>query len=329
MFVVFDLETTGFSEMTNDIIQFAYIMFDNNNMFVKAETLYYYYEGMSWSDEAYKVHKISLDFLREHKDEFRANLIKMYSVLNHANVVGHNSERFDCPFVRNWLRRMGISGLEFGIRYDTMLAYKPVTKRSRIKLTKLCDIMNITPEYVNAMSKVWFENESELAHHDAAYDTTATALLTLRGIEKNLISFTVNTNAVVSEESSNSSIDMDSMLANDETRATDPNRYIVELKQDGDAFYVFVNHNKDLYADTVPAGLDVLTADYNNLCFPKIFEQSVDSSNKFVCEHAGVIYEFTQGEKKDSMLIKTPYGEFTDEDVNISLIIKNNFKGGE
>lgn len=47
MFVVFDIETTGLSTTSCDIVQFAYIMFDSNNMFVKAENLYYYYEGMS------------------------------------------------------------------------------------------------------------------------------------------------------------------------------------------------------------------------------------------------------------------------------------------
>ena len=34
MFVVFDLETTGFSELNNDVIELAYIMFDDNNNFV-------------------------------------------------------------------------------------------------------------------------------------------------------------------------------------------------------------------------------------------------------------------------------------------------------
>ena len=138
MFVVFDLETTGLSSMQNDIIQFSYIMFDSNNMFVRADNLYFYYEGMSWNQEVADIsHGISLDFLKTQADKFKENVIKMYTVLNHANVCGHNSNSFDCPFVKNWLKRMGLSDFEFGIQQDTMLAFRPYTKRARIKLTKL------------------------------------------------------------------------------------------------------------------------------------------------------------------------------------------------
>ena len=76
MFVVFDLETTGLSSMQNDIIQFSYIMFDSNNMFVRADNLYFYYEGMSWSQEVADIsHGISLDFLKTQADKFKENVI--------------------------------------------------------------------------------------------------------------------------------------------------------------------------------------------------------------------------------------------------------------
>ena len=78
MFVVFDLETTGLSSMQNDIIQFSYIMFDSNNMFVRADNLYFYYEGMSWNQEVADIsHGISLGFLKTQADKFKENVIQM------------------------------------------------------------------------------------------------------------------------------------------------------------------------------------------------------------------------------------------------------------
>lgn len=332
MFVAFDLETTGFSDVTSDVIQFAYIMFDNNNTFVKAESLYFYYEGMSWSEDAYNVHHLSQDFLRQHKDKFRENLIKTYSVLNRANVIGHNSEGFDCPFIRNWLRRMGISGLEFGIRNDTMKAFRPLTKRARISLTNLCKLMEITPEYITTMTKIWFEEDYDFSHHNAAYDTAATALLTLKGLERNLIAFAPlnkTPTATTSVDGNNSSINMNSMLENYETIPADPNRFLIELSENAnstDTQFVYVNHDKNAYAESVPVGTDVINATHAGTLFPKILVKDTDCANTYTCEHAGVKYIFTQGDKGDTFIIKTPYMEISDVDVDMRMVIKNNFK---
>lgn len=328
MFVVFDLETTGFSSVSSDVIQLAYIVFDSNNMFVKAETLYFYYEGMSWSEDAYNVHHIPLDFLRKHKDKFRENLIKAYSVLNHANVIGHNSEDFDCPFIRNWLRRMGIAGLEFGVRNDTMKAYRPLTRKARIKLTALCRMMNITDDIVNQMTQIWFNDSGEFAHHNAAFDTTATALLTLRGIDRNLIAF-APMNRSAAETSGNSSINADTMLDMEDAKPIDPKRFLLELHDGGkqsETWYQFVNHDKNAYAETVPVGTDVNNMSASNLLFPVVLVRQDDSDNTYTCEHEGVSYVFVQGDSGDTFTMKTPYGEFTDNDVDISAIIRNNFK---
>lgn len=187
-FVVFDIETTGFSSITCDIIQFAYCEF-HGGQFVKAENLYFYYDGMSWSDEAEQVHKISRDYLKQYRDDFKTNLLKMYSVLNRSNVCGHNSNHFDCPFVRNWLSRMGMGDFEFGIKQDTMVDMRPIHKRPRIKLTKLSELCGLTQESINYATNMWFGDSNIRNSHDAAYDVTATALITLKGLREGCISF--------------------------------------------------------------------------------------------------------------------------------------------
>lgn len=189
MFVVYDIETTGFSELNSDVIEFAYIAFDDNNTFIKSEQLYFYYDGMSWSEEAYAVHHISLDFLKTQKDKFRENLLKMYSILNHNNVVGYNNNHFDNPFVKTWLMRMGIRNLEFKISQDLMVCFRPFYHKARIKLVKLAEMCGITPDTVNRYLPMYFPEIKNSHAHEAAYDVVMTALLCFIGMSKKLVTF--------------------------------------------------------------------------------------------------------------------------------------------
>lgn len=189
MFTVFDLETTGFSGSTDDVVQFSYVKFDARNQMYDAGCLYFYYEGMSWSEEAEAVHHISQDFLIQFKDQFRENCIKMWTILSGANVVGHNCQSFDCPFAKTWLARMGLLNLTFGMINDTMKAFRPVTHRDKVKLTKLSEMHGLTPEAINNAANMWFGVEDEMVAHNATYDTTATALLTLIALNKGYMTF--------------------------------------------------------------------------------------------------------------------------------------------
>ena len=244
MFVVFDLETTGLSSMQNDIIQFSYIMFDSNNMFVRADNLYFYYEGMSWNQEVADIsHGISLDFLKTQADKFKENVIKMYTVLNHANVCGHNSNSFDCPFVKNWLKRMGLSDFEFGIQQDTMLAFRPYTKRARIKLTKLAAMFGLSDAEIDYATKLWFGITESTQSHDARFDTAMTALLTIGGINKKLISFDRIVAPSINDDIDDSELDMDDSVTA-AAQSFDPLGYYIQCN----GHPIAVNHNKHKYA---------------------------------------------------------------------------------
>lgn len=188
MVVIYDLETSGFSDMNDDILQFAYAAFDDNKRFIKSEILYYYHEGMSWSEDAAKVHGLTLEFLRQYKDQFEENVIKMYSILNHNNVIGYNNHQFDDPFCRNWLMRQGISNLTFAASIDLMVAYRPVYKKSRIKLTALADLMGYNPELIKHYCSLYFDTDNSRAHQ-AQYDVTECILLALHGMGTNLLGF--------------------------------------------------------------------------------------------------------------------------------------------
>lgn len=189
MFLVFDLETTGFKSIVDDVVEFSYIKYDDNCRIIKAESLYFYYEGMSWSEEAYAVHQLSREFLKQYEDQFEINCRKMYAVLMYANVCGHNALAFDVPFAVNWLNRMGLPGLSFRAIEDTMLAFKPITGRAKIQLGELGRVMGITEEVVARLATSIFKDENASHAHNAGYDVMLTGLLATMAYRRGMISF--------------------------------------------------------------------------------------------------------------------------------------------
>ena len=306
MFVVFDLETTGLSSMQNDIIQFSYIMFDSNNMFVRADNLYFYYEGMSWSQEVADIsHGISLDFLKTQADKFKENVIKMYTVLNHANVCGHNSNSFDCPFVKNWLKRMGLSDFEFGIQQDTMLAFRPYTKRARIKLTKLAAMCGLSDAEIDYATKLWFGITESTQSHDARFDTAMTALLTIGGINKKLITFDRVVAPSINEDIDDSELDMDDSVTAT-AQSFDPLGYYIQCN----GLPIAVNHNKHKYAKmAAPNEVTDISMNKDLLC-PGDFKELEEGT--YQAEFNGITMTVTQYENEDIVSIKTPYGVIPD-----------------
>ena len=306
MFVVFDLETTGLSSMQNDIIQFSYIMFDSNNMFVRADNLYFYYEGMSWSQEVADIsHGISLDFLKTQADKFKENVIKMYTVLNHANVCGHNSNSFDCPFVKNWLKRMGLSDFEFGIQQDTMLAFRPYTKRARIKLTKLAAMCGLSDAEIDYATKLWFGITESTQSHDARFDTAMTALLTIGGINKKLITFDRVVAPSINEDIDDSDLDMDDSVTAT-AQSFDPLGYYIQCN----GHPIAVNHNKHKYAKmAAPNEVTDISMNKDLLC-PGDFKELEEGT--YQAEFNGITMTVTQYENEDIVSIKTPYGVIPD-----------------
>lgn len=326
MFVVFDLETTGLSQYADDIIEFSYILFDSNNAMIKSEQLYFYYEGMSWSEEAYQVHKIPLDFLKQHADEFRENLVKMYSILNYAIVVGHNSTQFDAPFAQKWLQRMGIGPLRFRYVHDTMIEMRPLTQRSRIKLSKLATMCGITDDLAKMMLNTFFPNNMRAQYHDAAYDTTVTALIVLFAINEG---YMVMEPRVVNEEVIRASMQD---LENVRTTQVDPKRFIVFLCDDDDeddARPYFVNHDYETYQVSTPTESDIEIFRQQHLVLPVTLFKTEEDSNE-------VTYEGSKGDLQlifcrdnyngDSLEIKSPYFTIQDNNTDMASMIKNNFE---
>lgn len=298
-FVVFDLETTGLDTLRCDIVQFAYAMFDYDNRFVKAETLYFYKEGMHWSEEAYAVHGFSQDFLSQYKDVFEENCIKMYTVLNRANVIGHNCISFDCPFAKNWLARQGLVDFEFAVKQDTMTAFRSITKRPRISLIRLCEMFDYKPETINYVASMWFGG-SEKSSHDASYDVTATALLALKGLNEKFITFEP-TVIIAQDVSSHSDLDM---VYSEEQKTFDPNGIVICYTDDESVKWYRLNSDRDKYHEvTIEEGFLGVYRERDELC-DKVMRKTADG---YIIDTDGMEVKVVSDRHGDSVCIKSKY----------------------
>lgn len=180
IYTVFDLETTGLYDFNKiDVIQCAYIRLNNDFQPIRSECMFYYYEGMDWSQDAENVHHISQDFLRGHKDEFFDNLKRMYINLNNSFFITFNGDKYDIPLATRWLNRMSSLNIESLGSYDVMKIYGKVYGRNP-SLIKACEKEGITPEIIQIIQNQLFGVAS--GSHDSTYDTVATYLLFKKAI---------------------------------------------------------------------------------------------------------------------------------------------------
>lgn len=197
LFTVGDIETTGLSHREHDIIQFAYAITNEFGKVIKAECLYFYYPGVerSWSEQAYDVHGIPLEELRKHAEEFEVNCKKMWIAVAKSNFVGYNSDRFDLPFIKGWLRRMGFPMPEEYTSHDVMNIVRPHV--GKYKLTQATESLGFTADIISRITETNFGTVGRA--HLAFYDVTATSLLFSYAVRKKWVNLTPVTATEVSE----------------------------------------------------------------------------------------------------------------------------------
>lgn len=183
LFTVGDVETSGL-DVHCSVHSFSYVLMDEWLSVKRAETLYFWKEGETkWTEEAYAVHGLSKEFLRQYEDQFEDNLKKMYIVLHMSDFVGYNSgyvgsdnllHGFDLQVCRNFLENFGLPvPVPVGM-YDVMRLIMPVHKK-RIKLTRAVVEWGIDPNLVQAFMVTYFKQEGRA--HESSYDVICTALL--------------------------------------------------------------------------------------------------------------------------------------------------------
>jgi DNA polymerase III alpha subunit (gram-positive type) len=181
LYTVYDIETTGLSPHTNDIIQFAYITVKPSMEIHSSGNLYFYKDGMDWSRQAEAVHHIPQSFLRQYSDQFDENVRKMYVITQRGNLVGHNIDQFDLPFCIKFAERNGMPSITPLRTHDTMRLYPP-----RKKLGVLAEKLEISPIVIDSVTEGLFGDAGQA--HDARRDAVTTMLIFAHAKREGLIS---------------------------------------------------------------------------------------------------------------------------------------------
>jgi DNA polymerase-3 subunit epsilon len=153
--VFFDIESTGLNILKDRIIQIALIKYYPGNI-EPVEKQYLLNPGVPISEDAFKVHGISVDMVRN-KPSFKDIAEELFEWIGDADLAGYNSDRFDIPMLMEEFARVG---LELDIDH-----------RNTVDVQKI--FYKMEPRTLRAALKLYCNKNLEGAH-DALADVRAT-----------------------------------------------------------------------------------------------------------------------------------------------------------
>lgn len=208
IYTVIDIETSGLSRENADILSFSYALTDGKEI-LAADTLYFWTDGMQWSQESYEIHGLSKEFLSQYKDDFDKNLRAMFSVVQDSVLVGYNSgymdkfgvlHGFDYQVIKNFLLR---NMLDFPIPSSFVdllkIARSRETNAPNKKLQSMVDYYGISREEIARVNNTVYPDSKAVAHN-SGYDVVCTAYILKEMLAKDLIEVTTNFRQIVAND---------------------------------------------------------------------------------------------------------------------------------
>ena len=112
LYTFIDIETTGLMKfdanavLIPDILEVGYLIVDVNSFKVlKYGTMYFYQDHFDIENEAQRFHGLTRTFLKDYEDQFDQNLCALAALISSATIVGKNSEKFDIPFIKYFIKK--------------------------------------------------------------------------------------------------------------------------------------------------------------------------------------------------------------------------------
>lgn len=208
IYTVIDIETSGLSRENADVLSFSYALTDGKEI-LAADTLYFWTDGMQWSQESYEIHGLSKEFLSQYKDDFDKNLRAMFSVIQDSILVGYNSgyidkfgvlHGFDYQVIKNFLLR---NMLDFPIPSSFVdllkIARSRETNAPNKKLQSMVDYYGISREDIARVNDAVFPGSKAVAHN-SGYDVVCTVYVLREMLAKDLIEVTTNFRQIVAND---------------------------------------------------------------------------------------------------------------------------------
>lgn len=187
----FDTETTGIKP--GNICQLSYITVDTSTKPQKTEGFNYFFTVEYVEPSAEAVHGFSTEKLYELSEGmyFDDLVDNFYSDFRDADfIIGHNVS-FDINFLQHELEPMGELYTPKHI-FCTMNYYRNICNLLRPngdiknpKLSELMKFLNISDKEISETADKLFKGSGN--YHDARFDTAATYLAVIRGIQKKYI----------------------------------------------------------------------------------------------------------------------------------------------
>lgn len=208
IYTVIDIETSGLSRENADVLSFSYALTDGKEI-LAADTLYFWTDGMQWSQESYEIHGLSKEFLSQYKDDFDKNLRAMFSVVQDSVLVGYNSgyidkfgvlHGFDYQVIKNFLLR---NMLDFPIPSSFVdllkIARSRETNAPNKKLQSMVDYYGVSREEIARVNNTVYPGSKAVAHN-SGYDVVCTAYVLKEMLAKDLIEVTTNFRQIVAND---------------------------------------------------------------------------------------------------------------------------------
>jgi len=192
LFNVVDIETTGFNTVNDDILEVGFIRCNQDFQIITHGVLYFYKPEFQVESAAQKVHGLTRTMLKEHESEFERNMVTLYTLVQKGVLVGKNSDKFDIPFIREFILKYAGSlchTCQFACSIDMQTrmsgrfqewykrTYGSVTRRAG-RLEEYMGVLGLTGEDVRMKYVQLFpEMGKRQQAHSALYDAFMTYLV--------------------------------------------------------------------------------------------------------------------------------------------------------
>ena len=206
LFTILDIETTGFkhglstAEDNDDILEVGYIQVDENLKMLRHGVFYFYQDDFVLKEDFERVHKLSKEFLEQHREEFNDSIIKLYTLMQEGIVIGKNNIEFDTPFILDFLKRRGkgLPIINIVNQVDLQDIFTPIFRRwykerynentrRKGKLGELMEVIDKSMEEVESEYKELFPDVADrCGAHSALFDTYMTYLLLEHAVKDGL-----------------------------------------------------------------------------------------------------------------------------------------------
>lgn len=176
---IFDVEAGGLNKLQDDLLSFAYVLYDDKKRrIINYDILYFYWPGIRNNPGAFEVNQLTMDFLRNNAGDETANFDRIFKIISRSTLVGYNSQGYDLPIILSNIQRRGGMMPEADNHLDLMKVYQPVYKK-RMKLNAIMDDLGDMKHLRQMFYDQSFGKDGNFKDqaHDAAFDVITTLIL--------------------------------------------------------------------------------------------------------------------------------------------------------